>query len=105
MSDEKNDCGCGCDQDHDHEHEEMETMMLTLDDDTELECGIIGVFEVEGKDYIALLPTEEETVLIYEFKETEDDVELGMIEDDDLFDKVSAAFNEIWDDEEDDEEE
>jgi Protein of unknown function (DUF1292). len=83
----------------------METMMLTLDDDTELECGIIGVFEVEGKDYIALLPTEEETVLIYEFKETEDDVELGMIEDDDLFDKVSAAFNEIWDDEEDDEEE
>lgn len=100
MSDEKNDCGCGCGQDH--EHEEMETMMLTLDDDTELECGIIGVFEVEGKDYIALLPAEEETVLIYEFKETEDDVELGMIEDDDLFDKVSAAFNEIWDEEDED---
>ena len=40
-------CGCGHDHEHDHEHEEMEleTMFLTLEDDTELECGILGVFE------------------------------------------------------------
>ena len=105
MSEEK--CTCGCGHDHDHEHEEeMGTMTLTLDDDTELECGIIGVFDVDGKEYIALLPLEDETVLIYEYNEKEDgDVELGLIEDDDVFEKVSNTFYEIWDDEEDDEEE
>ena len=42
-------CGCGCGHDHDdhvHEEMEMETLTLTLDDDTEMECGILGVFAV-----------------------------------------------------------
>lgn len=101
MSEEKHthDCDCGC------EMEEMETMTLTLDDDTELECGIIGVFDVDSKDYIALLPLEDETVLIYEYKENEEgEVELGLIEDDDLFEKVTEAFYELWGAEEDEEE-
>lgn len=98
-------CGCGHDHEHDHDHEEMEleTMFLTLDDDTEMECGILGVFEVEGvagKEFIALLPLEDETVLLYEYKENEDDVELNVIEEDDLFDKVSETFYSLFDDEE-----
>ncbi len=101
MNNDNHNCGCGCD--HDHEHEEMETMTLTLDDDTELECGIIGVFEVDGKEYIALLPLDDETVLIYEYKENGDDVELGLIEDDDLFEKVSNTFYDLWEEEEEEE--
>ena len=93
-------CGCG----HDHEDmEEMETMTLTLDDDTELECGIIGVFEVDGIEYIALLPEDDDTVLIYQYNENGEEIELALIEDDDVFEKVSTAFNELW--EEDEEEE
>ena len=92
-------CGCGC-HDHDEEvMEEMETMTLTLDDDTELECGIIGVFEVDGKEYIALLPVEDETVLIYEYTEKDGNIELGLIEDDDVFEKVSDTFYDLWEDE------
>lgn len=100
MSEEK----CGCGQDHD---EEMETMFLTLDDDTEVECGIIGIFEVEGKEYIALLPINDETVLIYEYKEDGDEVDLGLIESDEEFEKISDAFYDLYEDEdeEDDEEE
>ncbi len=102
---EKCGCGCGCDHDHDNEQEEMglETMFLTLDDDTEVECGVLGVFEVEGiegKEFIALMPLEDETVLLYEYKELDDEIELNVIEEDELFDKVSAAFNELFDDEE-----
>ncbi len=102
---EKCGCGCGCDNDHDNEQEEMglETMFLTLDDDTEVECGVLGVFEVEGiegKEFIALMPLEDETVLLYEYKELDDEIELNVIEEDELFDKVSAAFNELFDDEE-----
>ena len=93
-------CGCGCGHDHEHEQEEMETVTLTLDDDTELECAILGVFDVEGiegKEYIALLPLEDETVLIYEYKEDGEDIELTLIEDDEEFEKVSEAFNEYFD--------
>lgn len=98
-------CGCGCGHDHDHEEDvmDLETMFLTLDDDTEMECGILGVFEVEGlegKEYIALLPLEDETVLLYEYKEVGDEIELNVIEDDDEFDKVSNAFYDMYEDEE-----
>lgn len=98
-------CGCGCGHDREHEEDvmDLETMFLTLDDDTEMECGILGVFEVEGlegKEYIALLPLEDETVLLYEYKEVGDEIELNVIEDDDEFDKVSNAFYDMYEDEE-----
>ena len=98
-------CGCGCGHDHEHEEDvmDLETMFLTLDDDTEMECGILGGFEVEGlegKEYIALLPLEDETVLLYEYKEVGDEIELNVIEDDDEFDKVSNAFYDMYEDEE-----
>ena len=104
MSEEKCSCGCGHDHDHDVEELGLETVTLTLDDDTELECAVIGIFDVEGiegKEYIALLPEDDETVLIYEYKELEDEeIELNTIEDDAEFEKVSAAFDSIFDDEE-----
>ena len=98
---EKN-CGCGCGHDHDHDmeelNEELDTITLTLDDDTELQCSILGI---EDKEYIALLPEDDETVLIYQYKELEnDEIELLTIEDDDEFDKVSAAFDSLFDEEE-----
>ncbi len=96
---EENKCSCGCEHDHEHEMEEMETMTLTLDDDTELNCGIIGVFEVDGIEYIALLPEDDDTVLIYQYNEDGEEVELSLIEDDDTFEKVSQAFDELWEDE------
>ena len=104
MSEEKCSCGCGHDHDHDVEELGLETVTLTLDDDTELECAVIGIFDVEGiegNEYIALLPEDDETVLIYEYKELEDEeIELNTIEDDAEFEKVSAAFDSIFDDEE-----
>ena len=99
-------CGCGCGHDHDHEDEmELETITLTLDDDTEMECAILGIFEVEGiedKEYIALLPTEDETVLLYQYREDENGEEMYLdnIQDDDEFEKVSAAFDELFNEEE-----
>lgn len=97
MSEKKCDCG------HDHDEDlELETMILTLDDDTEIECGILGIFEVEGyqKEYIALLPLEGEEVFLYEYKENGDEIELDTIEDDEEFEKVSAAFYDLYEEEE-----
>ena len=106
----ENNCGCGCGHDHDHdmEEQELETMTLTLEDDTELQCAILGIFDVEGiegKEYIALLPEEDETVLIYQYKELDDEeFELLTIEDDDEFDKVSSAFDSLFNDDDEEEE-
>lgn len=93
------DCGCG------HEHqEEMDVMYLTLDDDTEIECAVLGLFEIEDKEYIALLPVGEEDVYLYEYKELEDEeFDLLAIEDDEEFDLVSEAFYALFSDEDDEE--
>ena len=60
---------------------------------------VIGVFEVDGIEYIALLPEDDDTVLIYQYNEDGEEVELSLIEDDDTFEKVSQAFDELWEDE------
>lgn len=92
-------CNCG----HDHDHEEVDVIYLTLEDDTELECEIIGVFEVENKEYIALMPLEQEEILLYEYHELEgDEFELKLIEDEEEFQLASEAFYALYleDDEE-----
>lgn len=89
-------CGCG----HDHEAEEFDTMVLTLDDNSEMECFVIGSFEFENKEYIALLPTNEEDgdeVFLYEYEEVnEKEIDLKVIEDDQEFEKVSEKFEELF---------
>lgn len=87
---------------HDHENEEMDVIYLTLDDDSELECGVLGIFEVEDKEYIALLPMGEEEVLLYEYKELEDEeFDLGPIDDEEEFNLVTEAFYALYSDDED----
>ncbi len=90
-------CGCGCEH---GEEMELETMHLTLDDDTEVECAILGVFEVEGKEYIALLPMEQEEVYLYQYKEEGEEISLEVIEDDEEFEKVSSAFYDLYEEDE-----
>lgn len=79
---------------------ENDTLVITLDDDTEVECNVIGIFEVEDKEYIALLPIDDETVLLYQYDETDDNVELSSIEDDDEFKAVTDAFFELYNEDE-----
>lgn len=97
-------CGCGCGCDHDHEEE---VMTITLEDGTEVECAIIAIFPVEDKEYIALLPLENQEdgeVYLYGFEEFEDGTfELLSIESDEEYEAVTKAFDEILDEAEMDE--
>jgi len=79
--------------------------ILKLNDGTELECFVIGDFEIEDKSYIALLPKEDERVLLYEYNEDEEGIELINIEDEKEFELVSEAFYELFGDDEDEENE
>lgn len=87
---------------------EAPVIHLTLEDDTELECAVIAVFQVENYeyDYAALLPTEDlededGELFLYRYKEINDeDVELTNIESDEEFEAVSDAFDALLDEEE-----
>ena len=91
-----------------NEEEEM-TVTLTLDDDTEVECVVLTIFTAVERDYIALLPmegedSEEGEVYLYRYSETEDGTPvLDNIEDDDEYEIVADAFDEMLDDQEYDE--
>ena len=59
-------------------------------------CIVLGIFECENEEYIALLPEDEEDgedVFIYKYKEIdEEEVELDIIESEEEFEKVSKTF-------------
>ena len=86
---------------------EAEEMTVTVSlDEGDVECAVVTIFEVEGRDYIALLPLDENgentdgEVWLYRYSENPDDPneepELGYI-DDDEFEKVEEAFDEYLD--------
>ena len=88
----------------------FDQVTLTLDDDSELVCDVIATFpaKVNGKEqmYIALLPadaTPESEIFLYRFLENGEDIDLQNIEDDEEFEIVSDAFDELLDEEEFDE--
>ncbi len=102
-------CGCGCDCNEDHDDvedfefedmDEMDVIYLTLDDDTELECNVLGIFAVDEDEYIALAPVDDEQVLLYKYKDLgNDEFDLLPIEEEDEFEMVSEAFYSLFLDE------
>ncbi len=70
---------------------------LEFENGEEIECEIMGIFDVEDKEYIALLPDDgTDDVYLYGYKEINDEeFELVDILDDDEFDKVAAVFNKL----------
>lgn len=78
------------------------TVTLTLEDNKTLECAVVSIFDVEDKQYIALLPLEGEAantdeVFLYRYNEVDGVPDLGNIESDEEFEIVSDAFDEVLD--------
>ena len=92
----------------DMEQEEV-TVTVTLDDGSQLECVVLTIFDAGEREYIALLPmesaeTEEGEVYLYRYTEDADgNPNLENIEDDEEYDMVADAFDELLDDQEYDE--
>ena len=74
--------------------DDAEYITLQFDDSEDIECEILGIFDFEEKEYIALLPQDgSDDVYIYEYKEIDDEeFDLIDIEDDALFERVAAEF-------------
>ena len=86
-------------------NETMDTVTLLLDNDESVECAILCILPVQGKDYIALLPLDDEgdtekesRVFLYRYIEHEDgEPELENIDDDEEFEIVADAYDEWLD--------
>ena len=88
------------------EKEEM-TVDLELDDGSHVTCAVVTILTVSGKDYIALLPLNEDgentegEVWFYRYRENPKDPNeepaLGYIEDDEEYEAVADAFDEFLD--------
>ena len=86
--------------------EEM-TVTLDLDDGTTVTCAVVTILEAGERDYIALLPLDENgdnsqgEVWFYRYSENEKDPNeepvLSNIESDDEFEIVEEAFDEYLD--------
>lgn len=92
-------CGEGCGS---RQNEIPNTISLTLDDNTEVECAILTIYPVEEKEYIALLPLDENgqnqdgEVYLYSFSRNEEGAPmLANIEGDEEYEKAAEAFNTI----------
>lgn len=82
------------------------TVTLTLDNDEVLECAVLTIYEAGGRQYIALLPLdengeEEGDVYIYRYIETDpENPDLENIEDDEEYEIAAYAFDEWLDEQE-----
>ena len=88
------------------ETESYTTVELTLDNDEIIECAILTVYEAAGKEYIALLPLDENgenedgEVYLYRFTQENGEPTLENIEDDDEYEAASDGFDQWLDDQE-----
>lgn len=89
-----------------YDAEEM-TVDLDLEDGTTVTCAVVTILTVSNRDYIVLLPLDENgdnadgEVWFYRYSENPDDPneepELEYIDDDDEYEAVADAFDEYLD--------
>lgn len=75
--------------------EEDVYLTLEFDDGDKKECLVLVVFEVDGKEYVALEDDNEEVYLYGYHDLNEDEFELVDIETDEEFEKVCAEFERL----------
>ena len=87
--------GCGTDGEA--------TVTLTLDDGTVQECAVLTIFPVDDKQYIALLPLDENgenedgEVYLYRYDNSTGSPVLDNIESDEEYDAVADMFDQMLD--------
>ncbi len=83
-----------------NKYNDDEIITLDFEDGGSTDFGIMGVFDVDGKDYIALEALDgSEEVYLYGYKERDDEEEFDLldIEDEETFNKVAAEFESLTD--------
>lgn len=77
--------------------EKLESVFLIDDENNEVEFEVVMTFQVETSDYVALLEKEDQSkgVLLYRVVEKNDDLIFLPIEDEDEYNIVAKAYDEL----------
>ena len=74
---------------HEHDEEEVDFIEIDFDDGSTVRCEVQGIFELDGDEYIALLPDDDsDEVYLYGYKEYPEEGS------DELFQRVSDRYDE-----------
>ena len=84
---------------------DVETVIIPLADGSEMECAILDEFELDGVNYMAIAPIEEDDTIgddtyFYRFKEDGDDFIMDYIDDMEELKKVAAAYDQLLEEDE-----
>ena len=86
--------------------DEMDDIRVTLDtEEGEIECRILTIFDVDGQDYIALMPLDEKgndnaegAVYLYRYAEDEEGLpSVEYIDDEDEYEAAADRYDEMLD--------
>ena len=86
--------------------DEVDDIRVTLDtDEGDIECRILTIYEVDGQDYIALMPLDEKgndntegEVYLYRYAEDENGLpSLAYIDDEDEYEAAADRYDELLD--------
>ncbi|UHA74083.1 DUF1292 domain-containing protein [Paenibacillus sp. 481] len=96
MSEHKDGCGCGQDHEHEHEHEEF-VVTLVDDEGKEVEMVLVETFNVGEQLYALLLERNnpEADGIIVRVDQEDEDMVLNPIEDDEEWEQVQQAYDEL----------
>ena len=88
--------------------DDRDLVTLEFEDDSKIECEVMGTFAVGEKEYIALAPLDDpEAVYIYGYRLIRQsdsglvDYEISEIEDEDEFEAAADEFDRLIEEEED----
>ena len=76
----------------------MVKIILTDDNNKEVEFNIIDTFGVDDKDYAALEPIDEDFILILEMIKDKDSISFKAISNDREFDEIAKIYEDMKED-------
>lgn len=80
-------------------HDDELVVKLQLENGNTLDCIVISIFDVDGNNYIALMPDKTDEILLYRYTESEDDqVTLENIDSNFEFNRALEVFDGLMED-------
>lgn len=80
-------------------HDNELVVKLQLENGDTLDCIVISIFDVDGNNYIALMPDKTDEILLYRYTESEDDqVTLENIDSNFEFNRALEVFDGLMED-------
>lgn len=77
----------------------MDKIILTDENNNEVEFNLIDTFGVDDKDYVALEPVDEDFILIFEMIKSKDSVSFKAIDNNKELDEIVKIYEQMKEDE------